>query len=84
MTASPEIRAQRRYLELKEKGMEADFDDILKNVEERDKIDSTRAVSPLKKADDAWVLDNSHLTREQQLEWTLNKVEDIINSEHES
>jgi len=83
MTASPEIRAQRRYLELKEKGMEADFNDILKNVEERDKIDSTRAISPLKKADDALVLDNSHLTREEQLEWTLNKVEEIINSEDE-
>jgi CMP/dCMP kinase len=84
MTASPEIRAQRRYLELKEKGMEADFNDILKNVEERDKIDSTREVSPLKKADDALVLDNSHLTREEQFEWTLNKVEEIINSDDES
>jgi len=83
MTASPEIRAQRRYLELKEKGMEADFNDILKNVEERDKIDSTRAISPLKKADDALVLDNSHLTREEQLQWTLNKVEKIINSDDE-
>ena len=83
MTASPEIRAQRRYDELKGKGMEADFDDILKNVEERDKIDSTRAVSPLKKADDALVLDNSHLTREEQLKWTLNKVEEIINSDDE-
>lgn len=83
MTASPEIRAQRRYLELKEKSMEADFNDILKNVEERDKIDSTRKVSPLKKADDALVLDNSHLTREQQLQWTLNKVEEIINSDDE-
>ena len=84
MTASPEIRAQRRYLELKEKGIEADFEDILRNVEERDKIDSTRAVSPLKKAEDALVLDNSNLTREEQLQWTLNKVEDIINSDDES
>jgi CMP/dCMP kinase len=83
MTASPEIRAQRRYLELKEKGVENDFNDILKNVEERDKIDSTREVSPLKKADDAWVLDNSHLTREEQLQWTLNKVEEIINGDDE-
>jgi cytidylate kinase len=64
MTASPEIRAQRRYLELQEKGAKTDFSDILKNVEERDKIDSTRAISPLKKADDALVLDNSHLSRE--------------------
>lgn len=83
MTASPEIRAQRRYLELKEKGMNDDFNDILKNVEERDKIDSTREVSPLKKADDALVLDNSNLTRQEQLQWTLNKVEEIINSDDE-
>lgn len=83
MTASPEIRAQRRYLELKEKGMEADFNDILKNVEERDQIDSTRAVSPLKKAEDAWLLDNSHLSREEQLSWTLKKVDELINSDDE-
>jgi cytidylate kinase len=82
MTASPEIRAQRRFLELKEKGLEVDFDEILANVEERDKIDSTREISPLKKADDALVLDNSHLTREQQLEWTLNKVKERT-EEHE-
>ena len=83
MTASPEIRAQRRYLELKERGAETDFDEILKNVKERDEIDSTRTVSPLKKADDAFVLDNSHLTREEQLTWTLNKVKEII-GENES
>ena len=77
MTASPEIRAQRRYLELQEKGAKTDFSDILKNVEERDKIDSTRAISPLKKADDALVLDNSHLSREEQLAWALEKVKEI-------
>lgn len=77
MTARPEIRAQRRYLELKEKGQEIDFDEILKNVLNRDKIDSTREVSPLKKADDALVLDNSNLTREEQLKWALNKVKEI-------
>ncbi len=76
MTASPEIRAQRRYDELKEKGLDVDFKEILKNVEGRDKIDSTRAVSPLKKAKDALVLDNSHLTREEQLNWTLEKVKE--------
>ncbi len=76
MTASPEIRAQRRFLELKEKGQEVNFDDILTNVKERDKIDSTREVSPLKKADDALVLDNSNLTREEQLQWTLEKVKE--------
>jgi len=78
MTASPEIRAQRRYLELKEKGAEVDFDKILQNVEERDTIDSGREVSPLKKADDAIVLDNSHMTREEQLQWALEKAKELI------
>ncbi len=77
MTASPEVRAQRRYLELQEKGLEVDFEEVLKNVNERDKIDSTREVSPLKKAEDALILDNSHLTREEQLKWTLEKVKQI-------
>jgi cytidylate kinase len=79
MTASPEIRAQRRFLELTEKGEKVDFDEILKNVESRDKIDSTRAISPLKKAGDAIVLDNSNLSRDDQLKWTISKVEEIIN-----
>ncbi len=83
MTASPETRAQRRFLELKEKGMDVSFDDILANVKERDKIDSSREVSPLKKAGDALVLDNSNLTREQQLEWALGKVKERT-SENES
>ncbi len=78
MTAAPEIRAQRRYAELKEKGLDVSFDEVLSNVEGRDKIDSSRAASPLKKADDALVLDNSHLSREEQLEWALNKVKEII------
>jgi len=78
MTASPEIRAKRRYVELKEKGVEVDFDEILANVEERDNIDSTREASPLKKADDAIVLDNSNLNREEQLQWALQKANEII------
>jgi CMP/dCMP kinase len=78
MTASPETRAKRRYLELTEKGGNINFDEILKNVEGRDKIDSTRAISPLKKADDALILDNSNLSRDEQLKWTLNKVAEII------
>lgn len=77
MTASPKIRAQRRYLELTEKGEKVVFEEILANVEGRDKIDSTRATSPLKRADDAFILDNSTITREQQLEWTINKVIEI-------
>lgn len=76
MTASPEIRAQRRYLELKGKGVEVDFHEILKNVEERDTIDSGREVSPLRIADDALILDNSHLTREEQLQWSLERVKE--------
>jgi cytidylate kinase len=77
MTASPEIRAQRRFLELKEKGQEIDFESILQNVEGRDEIDSNREISPLKRADDALILDNSNLSREEQLKWTLGKVKEI-------
>ena len=73
VTASAEVRAQRRYDELKGKGMEADFDEILKNVQERDYIDSHREVSPLRKADDAIELDNSNMTIEEQKEWLLQR-----------
>ena len=69
VTASAEVRAQRRYDELKAKGMDADYADILKNVEERDYIDSHRATSPLHKADDAIELDNSNLTIAEQKKW---------------
>ena len=69
VTASAEVRAQRRYNELKAKGMDADYADILKNVEERDYIDSHRATSPLRKADDAIELDNSNLTIAEQKKW---------------
>ena len=73
VTASTEVRAQRRYDELKAKGMEADFDSILKNVQERDYIDSHRAVAPLRRADDALELDNSHMTIGEQKAWLLQK-----------
>jgi len=76
MNAKAEVRAERRYLELKEKNVDVSFDEILENVKKRDHIDETREESPLKKADDALVLDNSNLTREQQLEWTLKKVKE--------
>lgn len=69
VTASAEVRAQRRYDELKAKGMDANYADILKNVEERDYIDSHRATSPLRKADDAIELDNSNLTIAEQKKW---------------
>ncbi len=83
MTASPEIRAQRRYLELTEKGDVVNFEEILANVQGRDKIDSTREVSPLKKADDAIILDNSNLTREQQLQWALTKVKELTEGDED-
>lgn len=73
VTASDEIRARRRYDELLQKGQEPDFDEVLKNVRERDYIDSHRAVSPLRKADDAIVLDNSHMTIPEQDEWLMNQ-----------
>ncbi len=69
VTASPEIRAQRRYDELKSKGQETGFDEILENVKQRDYIDQNREVSPLRKADDALLLDNSNMTISQQKEW---------------
>ena len=71
VTASAEVRARRRYDELKAKGMPADFDDILKNVKERDYIDSHRETSPLRKAEDALELDNSHMTIDQQKAWLM-------------
>lgn len=71
VTASAEVRAKRRYDELKAKGMEADLDSILHNVKERDYIDSHREVSPLRKAEDAIELDNSHMTLEEQKQWLI-------------
>ena len=73
VTASAEIRAERRFKELQAKGMPADFDDILKNVEERDYIDTHRTTSPLRQADDALVLDNSHLTIDEQKKWLMEQ-----------
>lgn len=73
VTASAEIRAQRRFKELETKGMPADFDKILQNVEQRDYIDTHRETSPLRQADDALVLDNSHLTIAEQKVWLMEK-----------
>ncbi len=81
VTASASIRAQRRYDELVQKGMPADYDDILKNVEERDYIDSHRAVSPLRQAPDAILLDNSNMTIAEQKEWLLNRFYEVVNKE---
>ena len=78
VTASAKVRAQRRYEELQQKGMPADFDEILKNVEERDYIDSHREVSPLRQAEDAILLDNSEMTIPQQNEWLMQQVEKAL------
>lgn len=78
VTASPETRAQRRYEELKAKGVESTYDEVLENVVTRDHIDETREESPLRKADDAVVLDNSYMTVEEQDKWLLDLYEKII------
>lgn len=78
VTASAQVRAQRRFDELQAKGMPADFSDILKNVQERDYIDTHRETSPLKKADDALELDNSHLTIAEQKAWLLAQYERTV------
>lgn len=77
MTASAQVRAERRYKELTEKNEEVSFGEIKKNIEERDFIDSNRKESPLKQADDAILLDNSNLSRKEQLDWILEKVENL-------
>jgi cytidylate kinase len=77
LTARPEVRAQRRYDEMKAKGQQVSYQEILENVMNRDRIDSGRAVGPLKQADDALVLDNSLLSRQEQLDWTLSRVKEI-------
>lgn len=78
VTASAEVRAQRRYDELQQKGMPTRYDDILKNVQERDYIDSHREVSPLRKADDAIELDNSNMTIDEQQQWLLLQVDKVL------
>lgn len=78
VTASAEVRAQRRFDELKAKGMPADYEDILRNVQERDYIDSHREVSPLRQAADALVLDNSHMTIAEQNDWLMERFAEKI------
>lgn len=78
VTASAEIRAQRRYDELKAKGQEASFEEILANVKERDHIDMNREVSPLRQAEDAILLDNSYLTIDEQKQWLQEQFQKAI------
>ncbi|MBQ9637743.1 MAG: (d)CMP kinase [Prevotella sp.] len=79
VTASAEVRAQRRYDELVAKGMPEPYEDILKNVQERDYIDSHREVSPLRQADDALLLDNSYMTIPEQNKWVMEQYERVVN-----
>lgn len=79
LTADPKIRAQRRYDEMKSQGKDVTMEEVLENLKERDFIDKNRKESPLKKADDAFVLDNSYLNREQQLELSLQKIREKQN-----
>ena len=78
ITASQEIRAQRRFLELKSKGIEAKINEISSNLAERDLMDSSRKESPLIQVADAIVIDNSKLTREEQLDFVLNLVRNLV------
>ena len=80
MTASSDTRAQRRFEELQEKGQDVSFEEVLKNVEQRDYIDTHRDDSPLRKADDAIEIDNSYLTREEQFNAVLEMVDDVTKS----
>ena len=80
VTADVDVRAQRRYDEMLSKGETADMDEVKQNLQERDRIDQSRSESPLRKADDAVVLDNSHITREEQLQiaydWAMERIKE--------
>lgn len=79
MTADPEIRAKRRYDELVSKNHPVPMDEIRDNIKHRDYIDSNREISPLKQADDALLLDNSYMTREEQLQWITEQINNRFN-----
>lgn len=79
--ASPEIRAERRLKELEAKGMKVDYDEVIENIRRRDHIDTTRKVSPLRKADDAFVLDNSRLSPEEQMKVLAGRFNSITGAD---
>lgn len=79
VTATPEVRAQRRYEELRDKGQTTSFNEILENMKQRDFIDQNREVSPLRKADDALILDNTEMTIPQQNEWLEEQFNKAVN-----
>ena len=80
MTADAQVRAERRYAELKAKGDNVTMEEILENVSSRDKADMTREISPLRQAEDAVVLDNSHMSVEEQMAWFMERYEGIVNA----
>jgi cytidylate kinase len=80
MTADPDVRADRRLLELEQNGQKSTFDEVKDNLTKRDYIDMNRDVSPLRQADDAIVIDNSEITRQEQLEIALNIIKEKINN----
>jgi len=82
LTASQEVRAQRRYKELLEKGMKAELEVVKSNLAKRDRIDSSREDSPLKQAEDAILLDNSEMTLEQQMDWFREVYQKVITEKH--
>ena len=77
VNASPEVRAERRYRELSEKGIKADYPEVLANIKQRDDTDMNRKESPLRKAEDAHVLDNDNMTRDEQMQWLLDLYSSI-------
>ena len=77
VTSSPEVRADRRYKELIEKGEKVAYEEVLANVIERDRIDETRKESPLRKADDALLIDNSFMTRDEQNSWLITRFNEV-------
>ena len=80
MTAEPKVRAERRYAELTAKGDKVTMEEILENVISRDKADMERAISPLRQAEDAVVLDNSYMTVEEQMAWFMERYEKMVNA----
>lgn len=79
MTADPSVRACRRYKELTAKGMTVTMEEVERNIRERDKADMSRAISPLRQADDAIVLDNSHMTVDEQMAWFMEEFAKVCN-----
>ena len=80
MTANAQVRAERRYAELTAKGDSVTMEEILENVISRDKADMERAISPLRQAEDAVVLDNSHMSVEEQMAWFMERYQKIVNA----